>query len=423
MARVSANPRNRDERLRRIEAVTDTALARLTLDDLLVALLKRVGDLLEADTASVLLLDEPAGQLVVTASQGLEAGATQGFRLPVGEGFSGRIAAEQQPVILTEDQIDAATVRNPALREKGLQSLLEVPLIASGSLVGVMHVGSLRPRQFSQDDAELLQRVADRVALAVTARRSEMERNAVVTLQHAFLPAQLPSLPAFEFAARYIPGAELDVGGDWYDVFTLPDGQLGVVIGDVVGRGLRAAVIMSRLRDVLRAYALEYDDPATVLAHLDQMTQRFEPEVLATVLYAIVDPERHAARISVAGHPPPMYAPPDRSAQLLPLRPDPPLGAFPEVVRHTEPMSLPVGSLLFLYTDGLVERRHRSLTAGLALLSAAIDPSSAEEACSSALRKVVGDESVEDDIAVLALRHRPVEVPPAPTNPRPAAAV
>src|SRR5690606_8336485 len=153
---------------------------------------------LEADTASVLLLDEPAGQLVVTASQGLEAGATQGFRLPVGEGFSGRIAAEQQPVILTEDQIDAATVRNPALRGKGLQSLLRVPLIASGSLVGVMHVGSLRPRQFSQDDAELLQRVADRVALAVTARRSKMERNAVVTLQHAFLPAQLPSLPAFE---------------------------------------------------------------------------------------------------------------------------------------------------------------------------------------------------------------------------------
>lgn len=411
MAGVNVNVRDRDERLRRIEAVTDTALAHLDLDDLLVELLDRVCDLLEADTASVLLLDEPAGQLVATAARGLEEEVIQGFRLPVGEGFSGRIAAQRRPVIL--DQVDAATVRNPVIREKGLRSLLGVPLIANGTLIGVMHVGTLSQRRFTDDDAELLQRVGDRAALAVAAHQTGVERSAVVALQRALMPARLPTLPDFELAARYIPGAELGIGGDWYDVFVRPDGQLGVAIGDVVGWGLRSAVIMGRLRNGLRAYALEYDDPATVLARLDRMTQLFEPESLATALYAVIDPVRHQARLSVAGHPPPLHAVPGKPTRLLDLRPDPPLGAFPDVARHSHLVSLPAESLLFFYTDGLVERRYRPLTAGLDLLSSAIDPSSAEEACASAVHKVVGGESVVDDIAVLALRRRPVPVPSA----------
>src|SRR5436309_7954342 len=200
-----------DERLRRIEWVTDAALAHLNVEDLLAALLERVQSLLEVDTVAVLLLDAPAEQLVATAARGIEAEVRQGVRIPLGQGFAGRVAAEKKPVILP--QINHTTVLNPILWEHGIRSLLGVPLLATGSVIGVLHVGTLGARQFTADDVRLLEIVADRVASAIQARQAEAQQAAAGLLQRSLLPARLPVVPGLEMAARYVPAERGGVSG------------------------------------------------------------------------------------------------------------------------------------------------------------------------------------------------------------------
>ena len=151
--------------LARLQVVSDAALAHLSPDDLLDELLARVRDVLGADTCAVLLFDEETEELVARAAKGLEEEVEQGVRIPVGRGFAGRIAAEQRPVVI--DDVDHSYVLNPILREKGVKSLLGVPLITNGRVLGVIHVGTLKHRKFQASDVELLQVVAQRVALAV----------------------------------------------------------------------------------------------------------------------------------------------------------------------------------------------------------------------------------------------------------------
>ena len=151
------------ERLRALQVVTDTALAHLSHGDLLDELLDRVRSILGADTAAVLLLDEDAKEVVIRAAKGLEEEVERGVRIPVGRGFAGRIAAERRPVFLPE--VTADRVVNPILLEKGIRSLLGVPLLMEGRVLGVLHVGTLKPREFTDSDAELLQLAGDRIAI------------------------------------------------------------------------------------------------------------------------------------------------------------------------------------------------------------------------------------------------------------------
>ena len=171
------------ERVRRLQSVTDAALAHLRLDELLAALLDRTRQILEVDTCAILLLDEETNELVARAALGIEEEVEQGVRVPVGGGFAGRIAAEKRPVIL--DDVDHAHVLNPILREKGIKSMLGVPLVVEGEVRGVLHVGSLHLRDFQKDEVELLQLVADRAALAIEhARLFEAERAARERIEH-----------------------------------------------------------------------------------------------------------------------------------------------------------------------------------------------------------------------------------------------
>jgi signal transduction histidine kinase len=153
------------ERLRKLQSVMEAALAHLTLDELLDELLVRVRSALEADTAAVLLLDEDAGELVARAAKGIEEEVEQGVRIPLGAGFAGRVAAERRSIAI--EDIDKANIFNPILREKGIKSLLGTPLIARGLVLGVLHVGTLRPHRFDDDEMDLLEIVAERVALAI----------------------------------------------------------------------------------------------------------------------------------------------------------------------------------------------------------------------------------------------------------------
>ena len=405
-----------EDRLRAMEAITDAELSRLDDQDLLAVLLERARDVLQADTAAVLLLDAAAGQLIAAAAAGLEEEVLQGVRIPVGQGFAGRIAAEHRPVVL--DRVDHTTVLNPILLAKGVRSLLGVPLTASGKVIGVLHVGSLTGRRFNEHDVALLQLAADRAAAALQSMTARADRAAASALQRSLLPSALPAVAGAELAARFIPG-QGGVGGDWYDVFTLPSGELALVIGDVAGSGLAAAVIMGRMRSALRAYALETSSPAEILARLDRKMQHFEPGALATVLMVVIEPGLSRARVSSAGHIPPVVAEPGKPALFADIPYGLMIGVDPRRSgRRTTVVEIPPGALLCMCTDGLVERRGLLLDDGLDRLREALIPEPAEAACASVMAAMVGAETVRDDIALLMFRRQQAAGQPITDEPQ-----
>jgi sigma-B regulation protein RsbU (phosphoserine phosphatase) len=403
MALSDAAEQAATEQLVRIQAIADAALTDLDVEHLLDELLGRVVDLLEVDTSAVLVLDPEAGDLVATGAHGLEDEVRQGVRVPLGTGFAGRIAAERQPVIL--DHVDSSTVFNPILWEKGIQAMLGVPLVTAGRLVGVLHVGTLAPRAFTSDDVELLQVAAERIAGALQTRLGESHRIAALALQRSLLPGALPRHAHLDFSARYIP-AEHGVGGDWYDVFVLPSGAVWAVSGDVAGHGLRAAVVMGRLRSTIRAYALEGHPPHEVLARTDRKLDHFEPREMATVACACIEPPFDEACVASAGHPPPVIAVPGEAAALVEVAPSPPIGTSLVNDPQTAKVPLPSGAVLFMYTDGLVERRGEVIDAGLARLCGIVSADVPSHVCHRVMSALV-DEHCDDDIAVLAVRRSP----------------
>jgi phosphoserine phosphatase RsbU/P len=401
---AQADPVPVKDRLRDIQSLTDAALSRLDDHEFLDALLDRVKEILRTDTAAVLLLDFAAGELIATAAAGLEEEVRQGVRIPVGRGFAGRIAAEHKPVIL--DHVDHTTVLNPILWEKGIRSMMGVPLVASGRVIGVLHVGSLAPRRFTSDDVELLQLAADRAATAVQSINTQADRAAAAALQRSLLPSALPVVGGAELAARYIPGSGV-VGGDWYDVFTLPSGELGVAMGDVAGSGLPAAVIMGRMRSALRAYALETPDPAEVLDRLDRKMQHFEPDALATVAYAVIEPSLDRMRVGLAGHFPPLIAHPGQPAKEAGIPSGAMIGLAPGGRRQASSVTIPPGTLLCFYTDGLIERPRELLDDSLARLCQAVRAEPLETAIAAVMATMVGNRPARDDIALFMLRRQP----------------
>lgn len=393
-----------DEQLRRIASMTDAALAHVDVEALLIELLDQVRELLGADTATVLLLDPSSEELVVTVALGLETAVRQGIRIPMGKGFAGRVAAEQQPVIIEE--VDESNVLYSVLAEHGICSLLGVPLLSSGTVIGVVHVGTRVPHRFDDDDARLLQVAAERIVCATLSRRSAVERAAAAVFQHSLLPARLPVVPGLELAAHYVPAGRDGIGGDWYDVFTLPSGWLCVVIGDVVGRGLVAADVMGRLRNALRCYALLGGDPAEVLGRLDQQVAHFEPETMATVLLAMFEPSFARLHLSSAGHPPPLLALPDQPAVLLDVPCDYPVGVSGGLRRRETTITLPPGGLICFYTDGVVDSRGVSLDVGLERLRKLVEIGPVDVLCRKVVAHLVNAELPGDDAAVLAIRRQ-----------------
>ncbi|WIM98864.1 SpoIIE family protein phosphatase [Actinoplanes oblitus] len=396
---------NDDERLRRFEAVTDAALSRLDVSDLMDELLDRIRDLLDVDTAAILLLDEHAQQLVATAAKGLEEEVRAGFRVAVGRGFAGRVAAGRRPVRIAD--VTPADVVNPILVRKGIRSLLGVPILVGTDLVGVLHVGTLTPRRFGADDVRLLELVADRAGMAGRIQSDRLDQAAALALQRSLLPARLPEIPGVEMAARYVPGHAFGIGGDWYDVFALPTGHLGVVIGDVSGHGLASAVVMGRIRSALRSYALICADPAEALTLLNRKVHHFEAGSLTTALYAMISPDRGRIVISSAGHLPPVLACPDTPAALAGIVIDPPLGVGPRISgRRSTSLDFPPGAVLLCYTDGLVERRDQVIDTGLERLTGLVRAENAETVC-TAVMSAAGTEQPGDDVAVLTVRRHP----------------
>jgi sigma-B regulation protein RsbU (phosphoserine phosphatase) len=394
--------RSAEERLRWLEAVNDTGLANLTVDQLLDELLEKVRELMGVDTAAALLLDPSRQFLLATVAKGIEEEVHQGVRIPLGRGFAGRIAEDKHWVAI--EQVDHSNVLNPILREKGISSLLGVPLVAGGTVLGVLHVGTLTRRRFTERDAELLQMVADRAAMAIRSRTSQVERAAAAVMRRDLLPAQLSEVTGFEFASRYVAGDDGEVGGDWYDVFVLPSGAVCLVVGDVVGHGLAAAQSMSQVRAVLRSTTLHTENPAEILAGVDAHVRFFQPHTMATVLCGIIDPTTDVLRMSSAGHPPPILAAPGVDAITLEIDVGLPLGVELGHRRPEVEVPFTAGSVLCLYSDGLVERRAVLIDDNIEKLRETVTLQTPESVCVDVMRRLIGVETPQDDVALLVVR-------------------
>jgi PAS domain S-box-containing protein len=237
----------------------------------------------------------------------------------------------------------------------------------------------------------------------------QREHRIAETLQRSLLPERLPPIEGLELAARYLPGARgAAIGGDWYDVLERPDGRVALVVGDVAGHGLRAAASMGQLRNAFRAYGMVEASPAEVVARINRLVMSGVEQVMATVLYLVLDRETGELAFSAAGHPPPLVIGPDGPRFLEGGRSVPIGAADPAVFRETTAI-LPPGSALLLYTDGLVERRDTPLAERLDQLAAAAGAADHDLAglCEGVLSGVLGDADPGDDVALLAVRPLP----------------
>jgi serine phosphatase RsbU (regulator of sigma subunit)/anti-sigma regulatory factor (Ser/Thr protein kinase)/putative methionine-R-sulfoxide reductase with GAF domain len=566
-----------ERRLQALQDITDTILAHAELEGLLRELLYRLRQILGVDTAAILLKDK--NELVARAAAGLEEEVRAGVRVPMGGGFAGRIAATAQPVIL--DDVDHADVLNPILREKGIKAMMGVPLIVNAQVQGVLHVGSMRPRLFRNQEVRLLQLVADRAAIGienarlyeaekrraesldalnavvtnihaavrieevmqaiaqvaqrlsgggvsfagffrgrgepnpteyrqwevagapraafehldrlhvtplfaptfegtgsvraddirehpkfrglpdghipvvsylavpVTSRSGqvlgaillghpergrfdshvqqhveslarqaalalenallyERERSTAETLQRSLLPEGFPAVPGVAMAARYVAGgAGLEVGGDWYDTLMLPGGEVALVIGDVVGKGVPAAAAMGQLRNALRAYAVQDGSPRGVVHLLNEIALQLQTPRMATLLYAVLDPSTWTLTYINAGHLPPLVIGRDGAVAELDVGRSVPLGVSSDAVFQEVASPFDPGSTLLLYTDGLVESRGVRLKDGIARLRHALLSTSSvevDELLDGVLRAMLAGGRATDDVAVLAVR-------------------
>ncbi len=241
----------------------------------------------------------------------------------------------------------------------------------------------------------------------------EVEQAAVVaeTLQRSLLPERLPELAGLKVAARYVAGsADAQVGGDWYDVVVLRDGQAGIAIGDVVGHGLDAAARMARLQNALRAYAFEGLRPSLVLERMNGFAREIAGGPMATLLYGVVDPEEGRLRLAAAAHPPILIIAPTGEVYFAEGPAGSPLGVVPFPAYEESTIPLAPGSTALLYTDGLVERPDVSLDEGLEWLRkfAATAPTDPDELCAALLRARFRDAPPRDDVALLAIHLEPV---------------
>ncbi|CAG7613514.1 PAS sensor protein [Actinacidiphila bryophytorum] len=307
-----------------------------------------------------------------------------------------------------------------SLAAEGLTGRITVPLRARGALLGVVTFSRLdRPEAFTADDLILAEELTAKAAVAIdNARRYSRERTTALTLQHSLLPQRLPRQEAIEVASGYLPaGTGAGVGGDWYDVIPLSGARVALVVGDVVGHGLHASASMGRLRTAVRTLADVDLPPEELLTHLDDLVLHAEDgqpagqvqpagESGATCLYAVYDPVSRRCALASAGHPLPLVIAPDGSPVPVPVQPGPPLGIGGLPFEATE-LQLPEGSLLALFTDGLVEGRERDPDRGIADLFRVLkEPAGSLEAlCGTAMDTMLPERRTDDAALLLARTH------------------
>ncbi|MFJ8025709.1 SpoIIE family protein phosphatase [Streptomyces sp. NPDC096311] len=338
-------------------------------------------------------------------------------------------------------------LRTARVREPSIHSVMTAPLSARGAPLGVaVFVRHRRSEPFHQDDLVLAEELAARAAVCIdNARRYTRQRDTAVTLQRSLLPQRLPEQAAVELASRYLPaGARAGVGGDWFDAIPLSGARVALVVGDVVGHGIHASATMGRLRTAVRTLADIDLPPDELLTHLDDLVGRLSNEgdgagwgqaaegtesagdVGATCLYAVYDPISRRCSLARAGHPLPILVRPGGGVELLDVPAGPPLGLGGLPFEAVE-VDLPEGSVLALYTDGLIESRERGMDieVGISRLCETLSRPvpSLDALCDTVLGTMLPRRPT-DDVALLIARTRALDASQVATwrvDPEPAA--
>jgi serine phosphatase RsbU (regulator of sigma subunit) len=391
--------------------------------------------------SAVALLDSESLRLRVVNADGLA---------PVGPDAAGRRLTLDTPSVMTraiatrrpvlvpdadelrrqfegdEDAGDDRDANGGRIEDTGDErSWVGLPLLAAGAPLGALRFSFSRPRRITEEERVFLEALAGQCALAVErAAMYEREHATAETLQRSLLPDKLPLVPGLDLEARYLPVTRnMEIGGDWYDVFRLPDRRLAVTVGDVMGKGLQAAAGMGRVRNALRALALTDPRPAAVLAGLDRLFAATElEEQVTTVSYLVIDPETGEGQAGNAGHLPTLLLTPGALPVLDQAEAGTPLG-WPSP-RRQHAFRLSPGSTAVFYSDGLVENRVRGLDAGLDEL-VAVAASAPEDLLSDPgrllqylLDHMLAGHEQDDDVTVLVM-HVPEGRPaigPAPDD-------
>ncbi|MFC7550403.1 SpoIIE family protein phosphatase [Plantactinospora sp. GCM10030261] len=424
-------------RLENLSALTSALSGTLTLNDVARAGLRYAIDSFEADQVAFGVDDGPGWRVVRRVRGELLDEVDE--RLPplwrrhpadseaplVTTAGTGRASFESDGQPLAQSATDR--------HDERIRALAAVPL-RTPSLRGALTVGYRDSHPWTPSERALLAAAAELVAQAAErARRFENQHGTAQLLQRSMLPEYLPELPRLRLAARYEPGVDGNAaGGDFYDAFLLPGGQLAVVLGDVVGHDVQAAALMGQVRAALRALALNDPDPPAVLRGLDRLVgslgaEARSDELFVTVAYGVIDPADGTMTLSSAGHPAPLVRRTGTDgrarADFLDVPPGAPLGLGGR--RMATDLRLAPGDTLLLYSDGVVERRGQGLTEGFAGLAGAIAAAPAGDPrtlCAVASTAVPG--ATDDDVAVLAVEHAvtpsrsaAMEVPAEPTAP------
>ncbi|WP_371483505.1 SpoIIE family protein phosphatase [Kitasatospora sp. NBC_00315] len=293
----------------------------------------------------------------------------------------------------------------------GVHSYLMVPLLARGMVIGGSEFVRMRNSEpFTPADVALAEELVARAAIAIdNARLYRRERETALTLQRSLLPQEIHRTLGLEIAYRYLPSSVVsEVGGDWFDVVPLSCGRVALVVGDVMGHGIRAAATMGQLRTVARTLATLDLPPEQVLTRLDETATGIGDSQFATCICAVYDPVERSVRVASAGHLPPVWVAPDGTARRVDLPPGVPLGVGGVAFESTG-FTVPEGGVMAFYTDGLVERRGEDLDVGIDRLARTLSRSglTLEESCDAVLAALVTD-GTEDDIAMIMGRVLPV---------------
>ncbi|WP_233517646.1 SpoIIE family protein phosphatase [Geodermatophilus marinus] len=411
-------------RLALMAEATSTLIATLDLADLLDRL-ARLSVPLVADWVFITLIDD-SGSVAQTASlhrDGLEnelrvLDSQHAQHLPEGSPTLRSMttsrpvlvdrAGERLPGIFTSD------AAREAFERVGAASVLAVPMVARRRTRGAILLARTdEDRPFTQEDVDLVEDLARRAALAMdNVRLYQQEHTVADTLQRSLLP-ELPSIPGVEAAAHYVSASTAaDVGGDFYDLLHLPDGSVGMVIGDVVGHDVAAAAAMGHLRGLIRACAWEAadPDPGVVLARVDRLVQGLQVASMATMVYARAVPPEGEGRpwrvhVANAGHPPLLLRDPEGTVRVLSEVTGLLVGVDGAARRETVVLDVLPGSTLLAYTDGLIERPGVDLDAGIDELTTRLGQAPADASprhlCDAA---VAGSIDGRDDVALIALR-------------------
>lgn len=364
-----------------------------------------------ADCAVLHVLD-PDGEVSLGGLRHQDAQAEDDLRSLL-EGFpvtldmphgAGSVLTHGLHQVFTEMPVDALAPGCAA--PLPLRCGMVVPLTARGRTFAALTV--LRDRPYDDADVAYVLDLCRRAALALdNAGRYALERTMAVTLQRSLLPRGMPTSALLTSASRYLAGAQgAQIGGDWYDLIEVDDGSLVLVVGDVMGRGVQAAAVMGQLRATVRAYAFEGHGPAAMMQRLDRVVEGLDDLHFTTCVIGKLEPRTRSLRLCSAGHLPPLVVDPDGDAWFLKLDPGLPLGVG-GATYVDQRVVLDPGSLVLLYTDGLVEDRHHTLEHGLEQLRAAaeLEPvRSPEELCDRVLTTLGrSGGNHDDDTALLAL--------------------